>query len=252
MNSSTRTTTGFCLMLLAAVAAAGCAGRDPETEAPAVEEPAPSPALSAEALSRQAAQLDRDEAEVAARMQELDRGMLDLETREIESVRQAAKSHDLDEEALLPVEAMPAETFVAGGTSIEIEFMDALSSELSEIGNAVRATVAADAGGEDGRSIPAGTTLRGRVTDIRSERKIASSARLGIAFEEMDLPSGQLVPIESTLVLEGATQKRKDAAENRGDPDFIEPGQAALLQLTAAARWTAIPTPADPIAHSRF
>jgi len=147
-------------------------------------------------------------------MRELDRKMLELEAREMESINEqgAIDLPEVEPYEMSEAEVIPALMLVSQGTPIEIEFMDALSSELSEIGNSVRARVVADAGGESGDAIPAGTTLWGQVTDVRSERKIASTALLELTFLEMELPTGQLVPIESKLLIEGARQKKKDAA----------------------------------------
>ena len=43
-------------------------------------------------------------------------------------------------------------------------------------------------------------------------RLSSSSALIAMSFDEMELPSGQLVPIRSSLALEGKLQKKKDAA----------------------------------------
>jgi hypothetical protein len=179
---------------------------EPAPETASLPSPSPSPSLepTAEAVAIQEAQLELAEAELSERMQELDRKMFELEARELELNREP---NELPE-----AEAIPVVMLVSQGTPLEIEFMDALSSELSEIGNSVRARVMTDVGGESGDAIPAGTTLWGQVTDVRSERKIASTAFLELTFEEMELPTGQLVPIESTLLLEGAKQKKKDGA----------------------------------------
>lgn len=237
MKTAELTKIGIGLLLLAGLATAGCGLRDarsaspdeeeipipvesetPETTSspsPSLEsaiEPAPEPA--SESVAAQAAELELAEAELIERMQELDRKMFELEARELELNREeeAIEASDFEPDALPEAEFVPAVMLVSQGTPIEIEFMDALSSELSEIGNSVRARVVTDVGGQSGDAIPAGTTLWGQVTDVRSERKIASTARLELSFQEMELPTGQLVPIQSKLMLEGAKQKKKDAA----------------------------------------
>jgi len=235
MKQAELTKIGIGLLLLAGLTTAGCGLRDARSPSPDAAdtpntlktespepliEPAPettlppSPEPTAAAVTAQAAELELAEAELIERMQELDRKMFELEARELESNREqdSVELTDFEPNEMPEAEAIPVVMLVSQGTPLEIEFMDALSSELSEIGNSVRARVVTDVGGESGDAIPAGTTLWGQVTDVRSERKIASTARLELTFEEMELPTGQLVPIESTLLLEGAKQKKKDAA----------------------------------------
>jgi hypothetical protein len=121
-----------------------------------------------------------------------------------------------------PVEVEPAdeaveprvaarELLVPEGTTIQLRLADGVSSESAQVGDVVRAELAAPVtvGGE--LAIPAGATVIGHVTEAHALKKIGGRARLALAFEAVEV-AGREVPIEAYFAREGRSETGKDAA----------------------------------------
>jgi hypothetical protein len=96
-------------------------------------------------------------------------------------------------------------------TPLEVEFLDAASSETSQLGDPVRAVVARDVIRDGLVAIPAGSRVHGSVIGVVPQKKIAGQAKLALSFERLDLPSGEQVAIQGYFDAEGKRQKKKDA-----------------------------------------
>jgi len=176
-------------------------------------------------------------------------------------------------------------------TPVEVEFTDPLSSETNVVGDGIRATVLRDVFADGFVAIPAGSKVLGTVVSSEMSKKIGGQARMTLSFDRMDLPSGEIVAIESFLDLTGKNQKKKDAAtiggsaaggailgrvlskkkskgtaigailgaavgaavasENRSDPVVVEPGMLAELVLESRVQVAVLVDPADTIADNR-
>lgn len=105
---------------------------------------------------------------------------------------------------------------VPASQSLEVELLRGASTATSQIGDAVTARVSRDvyAGGE--LAIPAGTSVYGQVTDVKSLRRIGGKARLAVEFTELELPDGPFVPISASWMAEGRGETKRDAATIAG------------------------------------
>lgn len=171
-----------------------------------------------EEAEREAAELEeerqareRDEREARQRREARERE--ERETREAESRReeQARREREREEEeqARRPAQLV---VNVPAGTVMEVELLEGLSSQTSEAGDIVRARIASDVATDGAVGIPAGSEILGVVTEAVPLGKVGGRARLGLKFTDLVLPNGRTVPIDATLVQQGTSETRKDAA----------------------------------------
>ncbi len=111
-----------------------------------------------------------------------------------------------------PASPIVVTVHVPAGTTFEVEFVDALSSETSQIGETFEARAVADLMVGSGVAVPAGSTIHGRVTDARAGRRIGGRALLALAFDELRLPDGETFPLAATFAAEGRSDRKRDAA----------------------------------------
>jgi hypothetical protein len=98
------------------------------------------------------------------------------------------------------------------GTELHLSLRDALSSETSAPGDPVVAVLDQDvlAGGDV--ALPAGSEVRGSVSEVVAQKKIGGQARLALRFDKVRTPGGYEVGIDSSTEIVGKAQKKKDAA----------------------------------------
>jgi hypothetical protein len=160
-----------------------------------------------EEAEREAAELEqeREAREREARNRE-------EEAREQEAREQEAREQqerERERESRLPA---PLVVNVPAGTVMEVEILEGLSSQTSEAGDIFRARVASDVASDGAVGIPAGSEIVGVVTEAVPLGKVGGRARLGLKFTDLVLPNGRTVPIDASLVQQGANETRKDAA----------------------------------------
>lgn len=102
---------------------------------------------------------------------------------------------------------------VPSGTTLDVEFLQAVASNTHREGDTFRVRVARDVR-EDGQVvIPAGSEIVGMVTESAPvQRKIGGRARLSVEFTDLVLPSGTRVPVNASFVQQGRSETGKDAA----------------------------------------
>jgi len=101
---------------------------------------------------------------------------------------------------------------VPGGTRLEIEFLDGLSSQESEIGDRFVGRVVEAVNVDGYFAIPVGAEIGGEVVDVKRLRKIGGQARLALSFDRLGTLSGATIPIRASLFDEGRDETRRDAA----------------------------------------
>ena len=106
----------------------------------------------------------------------------------------------------------PVVLTVAEQPPVDVEFIDALSSETSVVGDAFSVRVASDIIVDDQVAVPAGSQIRGTVIDAVPTKRIGGQAQLSLSFDEVTLPSGSTAPFHATLIEAGKSSKGKDAA----------------------------------------
>jgi len=100
---------------------------------------------------------------------------------------------------------------VPATSPLEVEFLDAVSSETNQLGDPVRAVVARDVILDGLVAIPAGSDVHGTVIGVVPQKKIGGQAKLALSFDKLELPSGEPVAIQGYFDASGKRQKKKDA-----------------------------------------
>jgi hypothetical protein len=100
---------------------------------------------------------------------------------------------------------------VPAGKRVKVAMNDPVSSKTSQPGQPVAVTVTKDTHTKEhpGTVIPAGTIIRGTVTQVQSAKQFSGQALLGFQFDRMDLPSGESLAIAASIASEGEDTKKR-------------------------------------------
>jgi hypothetical protein len=114
--------------------------------------------------------------------------------------------------APVPPPPVYQEVTVATGTVLNLELLTALSSETSTVETPIRARLREAVVVDGHTALPAGAVLTGVVTEAARSGRVQGRARLGIAFNQVELSEGreQLRTTPITFEADGTT--REDAA----------------------------------------
>jgi type IV secretory pathway VirB10-like protein len=160
----------------------------PEPRAEPVREPEPAPAEDTEEVA------ESREAEP-------------VEERFEEEARPEPAEEERAERTPMLVATVPA------GTVMEAELLQELSSNGSAAGETFRARLVSGVQGDGATAIPAGSEVVGVIEEaVPLTRRVGGRAKLTLRFTDLVLPSGATVPIRASLVEQGRSETRKDAA----------------------------------------
>jgi len=94
----------------------------------------------------------------------------------------------------------PVARIVPSGTAIAVRVDQTLSTDANNVGDSFTATVADPVIAGDGRVlIPAGATVRGRVTAVSASGHVGETAVIKLAFEAVSF-GGRSYPLEATVI----------------------------------------------------
>jgi hypothetical protein len=125
--------------------------------------------------------------------------------------RQAAVSPSRAPEPARPVRTINRVT-VPAGTTLTAEVTSGASSATSQVGDSVTARVSESVYAGGTLAIPAGSRLRGTVTDVPGLRRVGGHARLAVRFDTLELPDGSVAPLYATWSVAGRNETARDAA----------------------------------------
>jgi hypothetical protein len=224
-------------LLLAVAAAFGVAGctqnkapapATAETPTAAVASPAAaqSPAATGEAadLAQREAELARRESELVAREAALkpknDAGGRPKPVAKPTVTASAARAgHDAaSAPAAAPVKpAPPAPVVVPAGTPISIALNSDITTKTARVGDPVDAHVTSAVTVDGRTAIPAGTLVRGLVSEVVSgSDRIGGTPTLGLKFDGIELQPGRTVGISGNLHEQGKSDTARDTAKIAG------------------------------------
>ncbi len=106
----------------------------------------------------------------------------------------------------------PVTVIIPAGTTLDVAFIDSVSSAESQPGDPVRVRVVHDIMQDNIAVIPAGSVVSGTVTQAKSLKKIGGRARVDVEFNTLELTSGRTAAIHSTFFERGKSETKKDAA----------------------------------------
>jgi hypothetical protein len=119
-----------------------------------------------------------------------------------------------------PAAAAPEPSFVTvrvpAGTELEIELTDTLSSGVNHVGDPVRARLAGDLIADGMLVAAAGTELVGSVTEVVPLKKFGGQPRISVAFDSLQLESGDSLQLQASHTETGKKQAGRDAAKIGG------------------------------------
>jgi hypothetical protein len=104
---------------------------------------------------------------------------------------------------------------VPEGTMLKITFNTAMDSRISAVGDPFTASVRGDfavpsakPGGAARIILPKGTIIRGRVDTVKKPGLFSHGGSIGLTFDHVVLPSGELMPLTLNLAAENHEVKR--------------------------------------------
>lgn len=104
------------------------------------------------------------------------------------------------------------EVSVPAGSVLAVRLLDTLSSHDSTTGQDFAATIDEDVSAHGRIAIPAGSVVRGEVTEARPPKSVGGRARLSLDFETLELPNGEEHTIDARFARSGRSETPKDAA----------------------------------------
>jgi hypothetical protein len=122
-------------------------------------------------------------------------------------------------------EPVLATRIVPVGTTLQLSLNEMLSTRSSEAGDAFTATITSHVMDADGIVlIPAGATLRGRVTGVQNSGRVGETAVLSLAFEALSF-GDESYPLEASVV--SANPERVSRESTAGQVGKVAVGTAA-------------------------
>jgi hypothetical protein len=122
-------------------------------------------------------------------------------------------------------EPVLATRIVPVGTTLQLSLNEMLSTRSNEAGDAFTATLTSHVMDADGSVlIPAGATLRGRVTGVQKSGRVGETAVLSLAFEALSF-GDESYPLEASVV--SANPERVSRESTAGQVGKVAVGTAA-------------------------
>jgi hypothetical protein len=110
------------------------------------------------------------------------------------------------------------EVTIPSGTPLPIELRTSVASDTSHVEDPVQASLTRDVTIGGAEVLPAGTRLRGHVTDVSRSGRVKGRAQLAMRFNGIDLPDegGAMVIHTTVIAREAEGTQKKDAAKVGG------------------------------------
>jgi hypothetical protein len=115
-------------------------------------------------------------------------------------------------QAAPPEPPKPTMASVPAGSVLTLSTDNTLDSKTAQVDDTFTATVVDDVRVGERILIPAGSTVRGRVTEAVAAKRGAGNAKLSIAFDTLELESGYRTQIIGTFQQVTESKKKRNAA----------------------------------------
>ena len=114
-----------------------------------------------------------------------------------------------------PAERLPEfrEVTIPAGTLVPVELQTTVSSVSSNVEDAVRATVRRAVTIDGHEAIPAGSTLRGVVTDVQRSGRVKGLAHVALRFNSLEVHDERLDVQTGTVARTAPATKKEDATK---------------------------------------
>jgi type IV secretion system protein VirB10 len=124
---------------------------------------------------------------------------------------QGPKSLDIDPAKVLPPVVVPA------GTVIPVTLTSRITTKNAKDGDGIYGKTAFPITVDNKIVIPAGSYVRGKITEVKRAGRVKGKAELTLNFQTLVLPSGRTIPIYTSLGGSGGSGERKGEATVEGD-----------------------------------
>jgi hypothetical protein len=152
------------------------------------------------------------------------------------SQQQGPKSLDIDPAKVQPAVVVPA------GTVIPVTLTSRVTTKNAHDGDGIYGKTAFPITINNKIVIPEGSSVRGKITEVRKPGRVKGKGELSISFQTLVLPSGITLPIYSSLGSAGGAGEKKGEATVQGDSSK---GDDAKTVGTTAAQGALIGVIAD-------
>jgi hypothetical protein len=125
--------------------------------------------------------------------------------------QQGPKALDVDPGKILPPVVVPV------GTIIPVTLTTRVSTKTAKDGDSIYGKTAFPITVDDKIVIPEGSSVRGKISEVRRPGRVKGKAELTLNFQSLVLPSGITVPIYTSLRGAGGSGERKGEATIQGD-----------------------------------
>jgi type IV secretion system protein VirB10 len=139
---------------------------------------------------------------------------------------QGPKSLDVEPSKILPPVVVPA------GTVIPVTLTTRISTKNAKDGNGVYGKTAFPITVDNKIVIPEGSSVRGRISEIKRPGRVTGKGELTLSFQTLVLPSGITIPIYTSLGGTSGAGEKTGEATVRGDSSKSE--DAKTVGTTAA------------------
>lgn len=89
---------------------------------------------------------------------------------------------------------------IPAGTRFQLEFLQGVDTYAGGMGDSFTAMVKNEQSVEDNVIIPAGTVVRGSVSEVKTAKRFSRGAKLYLDFDHVVTPSGRQIPLDMTVV----------------------------------------------------
>lgn len=128
-----------------------------------------------------------------------------------------------------PAQPRTVTTSVAAGTSLSIRMNDELSTERSQVGDVFTATLSAPLRDASGAVVvPAGATVRGRLTAVAASGRVGQTATMHLAFEAISF-DGQSYPLHATVERADVQQRNRSSVGEQAGKVAVGAAAGAVL-----------------------
>lgn len=124
---------------------------------------------------------------------------------------QGPKSLDVDPAKVMPPLVVPT------GTVIPISLATRISTKDAKDGDSIQGKIIHPITVNNKVVIPAGSWVRGKVTEVKRPGRISGKGELAINFQTLTLPSGINIPIYTSLAGAGGAGEKTGEATIEGD-----------------------------------
>ena len=88
---------------------------------------------------------------------------------------------------------------IPAGTIFQIEFLQPVNTYSGGIGDSFSATIKNDQSSGTSVILPAGTVVRGSISDIKTSKRFSRGAKLYLDFDHVVTPTGRQIPLDMSV-----------------------------------------------------